>query len=263
MKKIPLPALSLMSLIVLFLTHSACRAGFGISPPSVENDHLQPGESYEQTINLARNNPENEQIVYDLRVTGDRPLPNWVVIPKISDFILPKGQKLTPMEVMIKVPDDAISQEYKGHINFLIKNTTVSTPLGGGQVAIGYGGDIFIDITVLGNNKAAPAKAPALPATAKKTSPKMAEKPAAAQPAAAQATESNAENKTAETTKLAVKRQPIAVVVDTSTETVDLYQSIGWIVVIVGVAGLAAAAGLKLVRRKSTKDSPSSPAPLQ
>jgi hypothetical protein len=132
----------LTSLTILALAEIA-QAGFGISPPYVQNDKLTQGSHFEQKIILARGDPLEDwkaEISIDVPEAGD-----WISIDKGLEFILPKGEKQVPMVVSVDVPEDAKYKNYKGYIRI---TTSSLKPLEEGKVTIALGARIDVDLTV-------------------------------------------------------------------------------------------------------------------
>lgn len=128
---------------VLLLGASSAKASFGITPPSVINDKLTQGASYEQSVLIIRDDP-----ITSVKATAVINVPgadNWISIDKGLSFELPKGQKITPIVVKISIPNDASFKEYKGKIDI----KTEPNALKPGEVSIGLGGQIKIDFTVI------------------------------------------------------------------------------------------------------------------
>ena len=117
------------------------QAGFGVSPPSITNDHLIPGQSFEKTIYLVRGNP-TEELTAEVIIDAPK-IRDWITIEKGLNFPLPKGIQQVPMKVIINVPKDADFGNYQGFI-------TVKAISSGqkGQVSIVLAGGIDISIAV-------------------------------------------------------------------------------------------------------------------
>ena len=137
----------IISILVVFLVGIlgwVCfvQAGFGVSPPYVNNNRLTPGSHYEKTIYLVRGTPTEELTA---EVTIDAPeIKDWITIEKGLRFPLPKGVQQFPMKVMIDVPSDAAYGSYQGYIRVRV------IPSGGseGQVATLLGARIDISLAV-------------------------------------------------------------------------------------------------------------------
>lgn len=146
----------LITLIVatLFITSifsyiANSKAAFGTSPPWVKNDHMLPGTSFEQVINLSRSDTD-KAVKANVQLTGDEQLIKWLNIENIDDLIMRKGQTTLPMKVTVNVPKKAELKNYRGGIFITLKAVDPDT-LGGGQVGIALGANITVDITVIGD----------------------------------------------------------------------------------------------------------------
>ena len=131
-----------ISLIGVFGGVCFIQAGFGISPPFINNDRLTPGSHLEKTIYLVRGTPTTELMA---EVTIDAPgIEGWITIEKGLRFPLPKGVQQFPMKVIIDVPSDAAYGSYQGYIRVRV------IPSGGGegQVTTLLGARIDISLAV-------------------------------------------------------------------------------------------------------------------
>jgi len=136
--------LVVVSLLLILAWAQRAQAGFGISPPYVQNSNLTRNSFYEQKIWLGRSDPADELRV---EVTVDVPGANdWISIDKGTSFIIPKGQKQIPMTVGVRVPDDAEFGTYEGNIRVRVFPTG---PEKQGQVSIVLGAQIDVDLDVL------------------------------------------------------------------------------------------------------------------
>lgn len=121
----------------------AARAGFGISPPYVRNENLTQGSHFEQKVILVRDKPDEDwqvELIFNVPEAND-----WFSVDKGKKFILPKGEKQTPIIISIKVPEKAEFKRYKGSIR--VKTTPLKTQEPG-TVAITLGGQIDVDLNV-------------------------------------------------------------------------------------------------------------------
>jgi len=118
-------------------------AGFGISPPYVNNDNLSRGSYYEQKIVLVRGDPTED---WNATLAIDVPDANgWITIDKGNNFILPTGVTQVPIIVSVRVPQDAAYGNYKGSIH--IRTMPVATPEQG-VVSIALGAQIDVNLRV-------------------------------------------------------------------------------------------------------------------
>ena len=63
----------------VFSNFTDVKAAFGTSPPWVKNDSVLPGTTFEQVINLSRNETETAMKAV-VSVTGDEELVKWIEI---------------------------------------------------------------------------------------------------------------------------------------------------------------------------------------
>jgi len=128
---------------VLCLLPSAARAGFGISPPYIRNENLSQGSHFEQKIILVRDKPTEDwqaEIIFNVPEADD-----WFSVDKGKKFILPKGEKQTPIIISADVPSKAKFKRYKGFIRVKTAPLKTQEP---GTVAITLGGQIDVDLNV-------------------------------------------------------------------------------------------------------------------
>lgn len=145
-----LVAFTLMSFTVaVFLNISSTQAAFGTSPPWVRNDHLLPGTTFEQVINLSRSEAD-EAIKATAKVNGDKQLLKWITIPDEDELVMKEGQTILPMKVIVEVPKRAEIKNYVGNIFISLAPLKTESSLEGGEVGITLGANISVDITVIG-----------------------------------------------------------------------------------------------------------------
>ena len=135
----------LLFLATYLFSVSVAEAGFGITPPYVNNHRLTRGTIYEQKITLVRSDPSedlNTQIT--MNIPGIEP---WFSVDRGNEFILPKGTTQIPIVIRVKVPDNAPYKEYKGAIRIRTSSATSSNP--GGGVSIALGAQIDVDVEVV------------------------------------------------------------------------------------------------------------------
>lgn len=125
------------------------EAAFGTSPPWVMNDHMLPGTTYEQIVNLSRSDVSKDMKV-SLRFDGDKDLLKWMKVEDEDDLIIKKGEKILPMKVTIKAPRRAAIKNYRGGI-FVTVEPVQDEVQKGGNVAIKLGAHVAVNITVVGD----------------------------------------------------------------------------------------------------------------
>ena len=135
----------IVTVCAVFVAQTAVAyAGFGITPPYVNNDRLTRGTVYQQVINLVRSDPtEDLQTTITINVPG---ADDWISIDKGQKFILPKGATDVPITITVRVPKDAQYKDYKGAIR--IRTESTQAPEEGG-VSIALGAQIDVTMKVV------------------------------------------------------------------------------------------------------------------
>jgi hypothetical protein len=123
------------------------NAGFGISPPTVLNQNLLPGSSYEQIIYIVRSTPD-EALSAEAKINAGNAT-SWITIENGNKFEIPKGIQQFPMKVWVNVPSDAQLGDYKGTIELL--TFSVSTTKQNVPVKVNLGAEIGVDLKVTNN----------------------------------------------------------------------------------------------------------------
>ena len=132
-------------LISFFSSSGIAFAGFGITPPYVDNHRLTRGTVYEQKITLVRSDPSDD---LKTQITMNIPgVESWFSIDRGSEFILPKGTTQIPIIVRVTVPDDAEYKAYKGAIR--IRTSSANTGAEGSGVSIALGAQVDVSIEVV------------------------------------------------------------------------------------------------------------------
>jgi hypothetical protein len=145
-----LAGVMMMGMIVTLGTHTPqSQAAFGTSPPWVRNDHLLPGTTYEQIINLSRNEADMDMKV-TVRIEGDKEITKWLQIENQKNLVMKKGQTSLPMKVTVKVPSKAALKNYRGGIFVTLESITDGSQQGG-NVAIKLGAHILVELSVIGD----------------------------------------------------------------------------------------------------------------
>lgn len=135
----------LTALLALLSNAGIAFAGFGITPPYLNNDRLTRGTVYRQTINLVRSDPTDELTAdITLNIPGAE---NWITIDKGLEFKMPQGQNLVPIQITVKVPANAEYKEYRGTIR--VRTSASNVPPEGGGVSIALGAQIDVDMKVV------------------------------------------------------------------------------------------------------------------
>lgn len=135
---------TLMGVCVMASPHVA-HAGFGVTPPYVNNHRLTRGSVFEQRIMLVRSDP-----VDDLRAQITMNIPDaeeWFSIDVGKEFVMPKGVTQVPVTITVQVPEDAPYKEYKGAIR--VRTSSVGGERSGTGVSIALGAQIDVDIEVV------------------------------------------------------------------------------------------------------------------
>lgn len=128
--------------VLVLVDGSTAYAGFGITPPYLRNDKLTQGSTFTQEILLVRGDPvEDLKAEITLNVPG---IENWITIDKGNEFLLPKGVQQVPIEITIRVPQDATFDRHQGSIRI---RTLSPDPASG--VSIALGAQIDVDLRVV------------------------------------------------------------------------------------------------------------------
>lgn len=135
--------------VAMVVNPSVSEAAFGTSPPWVKNDHLLPGTTFEQIINLSRNETDNEMMV-NVRMDGDKEVMKWIKIEDEKTLKMKVGQKSLPMKVVVKVPKNAALKDYRGGIFVTLESIVDPSSQKGGNVAIKLGAHILVELSVVG-----------------------------------------------------------------------------------------------------------------
>jgi len=135
--------------VAVIINTPQSEAAFGTSPPWVKNDHLLPGTTFEQVINLSRND-DSQDMQVNIRLDGDKEIEKWLKIDNENNLVMKKGQTVLPMNVTVKVPKNAALKDYKGGIFVTLESVTSGTQQGG-NVAIKLGAHILVELSVIGD----------------------------------------------------------------------------------------------------------------
>ncbi len=136
--------LTLSLLGILLGNAGVAFAGFGITPPYVNNDRLTRGTVFQQKIDLVRSDPTDD-LTAD--ITIDVPgAEDWISIDRGDEFTMPAGVTDVPIVVTVTVPSDAAYKDYTGTIR--IRTSTAEAPAGGG-VSIALGAQVDVNLSVV------------------------------------------------------------------------------------------------------------------
>ncbi len=137
-------AVSLSFVAILFTNASVAYAGFGITPPYVNNQRLTHGTVFQQRIDLVRSDPTDDLTAdITINVPGAE---NWITIDRGQEFTMPRGVTDVPIVVSVTVPSTAPYRNYGGTIR--IRTSTSKAPEGGG-VSIALGAQVDVNLTVV------------------------------------------------------------------------------------------------------------------
>ena len=136
--------LSLSVLGILLGNAGIAYAGFGITPPYLNNTRLTRGTVYTQKIDLVRSDP-TEDLTADITMNVPGAA-DWISIDRGMKFTLPTGQIDVPIIITVTVPQNASYKEYKGAIRIRTSNKNVPTA---GGVSIALGAQVDVDLTVV------------------------------------------------------------------------------------------------------------------
>lgn len=135
----------IFTIVAFFVFAHTTYAGFGVTPPYVNNVSLTRNSVYEQVIYLVRNDPTS-----DLKATVSVDVPginDWITITQGNEFLLPTGEQKVAMTVKVTVPDDAEFKQYRGNIR--VKTGAPDDQVTSGAVSISLGAQIDVDLTVI------------------------------------------------------------------------------------------------------------------
>lgn len=88
----------------------------GISPISVENQHLKPGAT--STTNFRFSLSEINQDMPVKIAVDDQGLASWLTFDTGTEFLYKQGQKYQDIKLTIKVPENAELKDYSGVVRF-------------------------------------------------------------------------------------------------------------------------------------------------
>jgi hypothetical protein len=142
MKRLGIFSLAFLALSVVFAFQgNTAKAAFGISPPFLNADHLVAGATYEQTVYLVQDQP-NEDLQIKTTLSVPEKIIPWITIDQGLNFTIPKGMRQFPVQITVRVPNGEPIGKYSGNLSF------TSQPAKTGQVTIALGVNVAINLTV-------------------------------------------------------------------------------------------------------------------
>ncbi len=131
----------------LIFTAKTVFAGLGISPSQMISSNLSKGSHVESTFVLSRSDPTQD---FYFKVTLEGPAKDWVTLDKGMEFTMPAGQQRFPITVLVDVPKDAATGEYKGGIR-MVSSSKASNATSGNGASTALSSLIQTDFTVTGD----------------------------------------------------------------------------------------------------------------
>jgi len=128
---------------VLLLSQTA-SADFGVSPPSIQNEHLLPGSYFEREIFLVRSQAAEAVPMVVIFSQELEEIRNWFEVEPGLEFVIPAGVQQFPLKVKTQVPQDAQLGKYSGYIWIEGKPAKDQKE----QVRTMVGGTISVNLTV-------------------------------------------------------------------------------------------------------------------
>lgn len=118
---------------------------FGISPPYIVNENLKPGSNFVYVVDLNTNDP-SEDLMVEVQILGDSEVTEWLSIRNADSLVMKKGQKHTPMNVNVNIPEDAKLGKYKGNIRVKVVPKDIDQKE---TISILLGANITVDLNVI------------------------------------------------------------------------------------------------------------------
>jgi len=142
--------LKTLFLISVFLFNvRIVSAGFGISPPYVQNEHLLPGSHYEQRISLSKSDVNGSlmaQIIVDAPEIED-----WLSFEPSREFLFPEEEQQIWLTVKVDVPQDTNIGDYNGYLRIKTLSPETRDNKEGETVSVFLGARIDMNLTVVKN----------------------------------------------------------------------------------------------------------------
>ncbi len=132
-----------LGIFAVLIMPSSASAGFGISPPWLENLNAVPGAEFEKTITVSQEKvPESMGLT--VSIEGD-PVASWIRIKGGESITIPQGATRFPVHFIVSVPDDAKLGFYEGVINLTAGHAQRD---GSGQISIALGAQARVKIAL-------------------------------------------------------------------------------------------------------------------
>ncbi|MBP9816456.1 MAG: hypothetical protein KBD05_00260 [Candidatus Pacebacteria bacterium] len=133
--------LSVFALVVLS-TPLVSLAGFGVSPPLIQEDRLVRGISFERVVYLVQGTPDRD---VPIEVAVDSQIKDWITFPQGMPITIPAGVQQFPLVVRVEIPESAELGIYTGEIRITAQPERANES---GEVAIALGGLVTLNLTV-------------------------------------------------------------------------------------------------------------------
>ena len=130
---------------LLMLAPGVSAKAFGISPPYIVNENLKPGSNFVYVIDLNTNDPSEDMRV-EAMILGDPEVAEWLSIQNADSLMMMKGQKHTPMNVSVNIPEDAKLGKYKGNIRIKVVPKNIDQK---DTISILLGANLTVDLNVI------------------------------------------------------------------------------------------------------------------
>ncbi len=140
-------SLTLGLYIVFFYTTPLAYAvgSFGITPPYVINQNLEPGSVHEQIVYIVRRDASKEIMV---EIVSNVPgADSWFEIDAGNSFPIPAGENKYPINVTVTVPDEVSAGTYTGVLQVAVR--AIEGEGDSGMISVGLRARARVDLNVL------------------------------------------------------------------------------------------------------------------
>lgn len=128
-----------------FIGVSVVYAGFGITPPWIENKHVVPGSTFESSIVVSQDHV-NDPVKIKIDVNGDKEIKKWVVPEDGYEVTINKGENQKNIKFRISIPKNAKLGFYEGTIDFIAESNKDGEKSGQITVAVGAQAKILLNV---------------------------------------------------------------------------------------------------------------------